>query len=90
MWRNTTLNGLDEALTELNRAIEALPDSSTKKGLISRFGKLHRVRHELDHPQSASARFVPILIGGAAMMAIMAILYIYFAVIRRSCTGSRN
>ncbi|MFZ2959168.1 MAG: hypothetical protein WA705_19965 [Candidatus Ozemobacteraceae bacterium] len=88
MWRNTTMKGLDDALSELNRAIEALPDSGTKKGLITRFGKLHRVRRELEQPRPGSSNLFPAILGGAAMLLAIVSLYVYFVFIRRtSCVS---
>ncbi|MBF0545164.1 MAG: hypothetical protein HQM08_12050 [Candidatus Riflebacteria bacterium] len=52
MWQSNTLKGLDEAISELHKTIESLPESSTKKGLLNRFGKLNKVREKLEPTHS--------------------------------------
>ena len=52
MWQSQTMQGLDGALTDLQKAIDALPDGSVKKGLLKRYSKLQGVRHELDNPHT--------------------------------------
>ncbi|MBF0407944.1 MAG: hypothetical protein HQM10_11355 [Candidatus Riflebacteria bacterium] len=47
MLKDDTLKGLDDAISELQKAIEVLPDSGTKKGLLNRFGQLSEVRTKL-------------------------------------------
>ncbi|OIP24858.1 hypothetical protein AUK22_08565 [bacterium CG2_30_54_10] len=48
MWQSSTIKGLDEALAELQRAIEGLPDTSVKKKLRDRYQRLKGVRDGLE------------------------------------------
>ena len=75
--RDTTLKGLDEALNDLQRAIEGLPDTSTKKGLIKRYGKLQEVRDDLSHPHPHGSPWLPMAIG--AILALVAVIALFLA-----------
>ncbi|HNW35804.1 MAG TPA: hypothetical protein PKM25_12775 [Candidatus Ozemobacteraceae bacterium] len=53
-----TMNGLDEAIADLNKTIESLPEGSLKRQLSERFNRMRNVRDHLgdkaviNHPRS--------------------------------------
>lgn len=49
MYSSSTIQGLDEAISELEKSITSLPDSSTKKKLIKKFEKLKSVRKLIEN-----------------------------------------
>ncbi len=78
MLTNTTLKGLDEALIELQHAIENIPDGSKKKQLLDRYNRLRQVRNDLENPSAPHYNELPLII---ALVAIFSAgLLIYFLV----------
>ena len=78
MLRSTTLKGLDDALIDLQHAIEHLPDGQKKKQLLERFNRLQNVRSDLVNPQlPQKPDYLPwVLLGAAIVVVIMVLLLI--------------
>ena len=76
MLRSTTLKGLDDALIDLQNAIEHLPDGQKKKQLMERFQRLQNVRSDIGNPQASQRpEFLPwVLLGAGIVVAIMVLL----------------
>mgnify|MGYP001557994913 CR=1 FL=1 len=62
-----TIRGLDDALADLERAIESLPDGGTKRQLLKKYHRLSDVRrsfgHDEPHSRNASLGSILILLG---------------------------
>lgn len=71
MITDSTLHGLDEALGDLSRAIDALPDDGIKKQLQRRYDRLRGVRDSLGQPRE-SGTWLPALVImlGASILAL--------------------
>jgi uncharacterized coiled-coil protein SlyX len=74
MWQTTTIKGLDEALAELQRAIESLPDSPVKKKLQDRYQRLKNVRDGLEARPPTAWNPFPLL--GTVLLAILLVCVI--------------
>jgi len=76
MLRSTTLRGLDDALIDLQNAIEHLPDGQKKKQLLERFQRLQNVRSDIENPQTPQkSDYLPwVLLGAGIVVAIMVLL----------------
>jgi hypothetical protein len=62
MWQDSTLSGLDEALSDLLQAIQNLPEGPKKRQLINQFNRLKSVRQDLSgQPPRSSFRLVLLL-----------------------------
>jgi len=70
-----TIDGLDDALSELLRAIEALPPSTTKKGLMSRFENLQQVRGTIDSAPPTRAYGLKHLLAVVVVLGVIAWLF---------------
>ena len=75
MWQTTTIKGLDEALAELQRAIESLPDTAVKKQLQDRYRRLQGVRENLENKPPAPC-WNPYSILGVLVTAIVLVLVV--------------
>ncbi len=76
MWQTTTIKGLDEALAELQRAIESLPDSSVKKKLQDRYQRLKTVRDGLEARPASTWNPFPVL-GIALFVALLVFVILH-------------
>ena len=76
--QDKTLKGLDDALSDLQRAIDGLPDSPTKKGLIKRYGKLQEVADDMSHPHPPHSPWLPMAIGAILALAGVIALFLVF------------
>lgn len=78
MWQNSTLDGLDEALADLQKAIENLPEGPKKKQLTAQFYRLQKVRTDLKKsPRSSRRIFIFILLGLIVLVAAIGINLIF-------------
>ncbi|NLI75920.1 MAG: hypothetical protein GX442_05685 [Candidatus Riflebacteria bacterium] len=79
MWQTTTIKGLDEALAELQRAIESLPDTAVKKQLQDRYRRLQGVRENLENKPSASCWNPYSLLGVLVTAVVLALIVLHLA-----------
>lgn len=78
MVRPKTLAGLDDAIGELSRAIESLPDGNKKRQLLRSYEKLFEVRQHFtgdatlnERPARWWLRLLVVLVGGSLVVALV-------------------
>lgn len=79
MWQTTTIKGLDEALAELQRAIESLPDTAVKRQLQDRYRRLQGVRENLENKPPVSCWNPYSLLGMLVTTVVLVLVVLHLA-----------
>lgn len=77
MINQTTMKGLDEALADLRRAIDAVDDDSLKKRLIKGYSRMESVREEMCENSGNAIRFHKVMIA-VVFFCMIALIYLFF------------